>query len=56
MSFGDGDLHVENDELKVRVRGLESLVRELAEVLSLYVVLPDVIAERMTALGIEVDG
>lgn len=54
MSFGDGDLHVENDELKVRVSGLESLVRELAEVLSLYAELPDEMAERIESFGIEV--
>lgn len=54
MSFGDGDLHVENDELKARATELETLVRQLAEVLSLYTEVPDWIAERMEALGIEV--
>lgn len=53
MSFGDGNLHVENERLKGRATELETLVRQLAEVLSLYTEVPDWIAERMEALGIE---
>lgn len=51
----NGELCAEINRQERRIRELEELVRELAEVLALYAELPDGIAERMGALGLEVD-